>query len=143
LPSLDIGCGQALRGTVNVDVYRSGKRSGTDFVMASAMNLPFVDGVFEQVFCNHVLEHLVDPPKALQEIVRVSKHEVELTVPHGSHPYAHIDTDHKWFFVRSWFSHSLSKLGVDCTVKLRWDRARPIHYLPIEILVRAYKQTND
>ncbi len=140
LLSLDVGCGQSLRGTVNVDVYRSGRKAGADFVLASAMNLPFADNVFEQVFCNHVLEHLVDPSKALAEIVRVSKHEIELTVPHGKHPYAHIDTSHKWFFGRGWFSSTLSKLGVDYTIKLRRDRLRPLHYLPIEIFVQAYKK---
>ena len=143
MQSLNVGCGQALRGSVNIDVYRSVRKPCKDFFVASAMNLPFVDGVFEQVFCNHVLEHLVDPSKALDEMMRVSSREVELTVPHGKHPYSHIDTEHKWFFSKGWFCSALSKLGVAFTVKMRWDKNRPVYYLPIEIFVQTRKKINN
>jgi SAM-dependent methyltransferase len=35
------------------------------------LNLPYVDGEFDMVICNHVLEHIDDDAKAISEIYRV------------------------------------------------------------------------
>lgn len=40
-------------------------------VKADICNLPFEDGRFDVVFCNHVLEHIKDDKKAMQELFRV------------------------------------------------------------------------
>lgn len=37
------------------------------------MHLPFRDGVFDVIFCNHVLEHVQDDNQALQQLLRVLK----------------------------------------------------------------------
>lgn len=42
-------------------------------VKADITNLPFEDGSFDVVFCNHVLEHIPDDTKAMQELYRVLK----------------------------------------------------------------------
>lgn len=42
-------------------------------VKADLLNLPFEDEFFDVIFCNHVLEHIVDDKKAMQEIFRVMK----------------------------------------------------------------------
>lgn len=42
-------------------------------VKADICNLPFQDNSFDIVFCNHVLEHITDDTKALQEIYRILK----------------------------------------------------------------------
>ncbi|MEN8249307.1 MAG: methyltransferase domain-containing protein, partial [Bacteroidota bacterium] len=42
-------------------------------VKLDVMNMPFEDGEFDVVFCNHVLEHVSDDKKAMQEIYRVLK----------------------------------------------------------------------
>jgi predicted SAM-dependent methyltransferase len=42
-------------------------------VKADVCNLPFDDEVFDIVFCNHVLEHIVDDKKAMSELYRVLK----------------------------------------------------------------------
>lgn len=36
-------------------------------------NLPFKDSSFDLVFCNHVLEHMIDPDHLLEEIYRILK----------------------------------------------------------------------
>jgi ubiquinone/menaquinone biosynthesis C-methylase UbiE len=96
--SLDVGCGQRQRGDVNVDIYKPIKKPRSEFVLASSAHLPFKDDSFEQVFCHHMLEHLENPYPALKELIRVSSYTVKCIVPHGTHPYSHIDTDHKSFF---------------------------------------------
>jgi SAM-dependent methyltransferase len=42
-------------------------------VKADICNLPFTDGEYDIIFCNHVLEHIPDDTKAMQEIFRVLK----------------------------------------------------------------------
>ena len=42
-------------------------------VKADICDLPFDDNIFDVVFCNHVLEHITDDTKAMQELYRVLK----------------------------------------------------------------------
>jgi SAM-dependent methyltransferase len=42
-------------------------------VKADICDLPFDDNSFDVVFCNHVLEHITDDTKAMQELFRVLK----------------------------------------------------------------------
>jgi len=42
-------------------------------VKADILNLPFEDNSFDVVFCNHVLEHIQDDSKAMNELFRVMK----------------------------------------------------------------------
>jgi SAM-dependent methyltransferase len=44
---------------------------GLDAQLADARELPFPDGSFDVVTCNHALYHLPDPDRALAEFVRV------------------------------------------------------------------------
>jgi len=42
-------------------------------VKADILKLPFAENTFDMVFCNHVLEHIEDDTKAMQELFRVLK----------------------------------------------------------------------
>jgi len=42
-------------------------------VKADICNLPFEDNSYDVIFCNHVLEHIPDDTKAMQELYRVMK----------------------------------------------------------------------
>ena len=42
-------------------------------IKADICNLPFKDNSYDVIFCNHVLEHIPDDSKALQELYRVLK----------------------------------------------------------------------
>lgn len=42
-------------------------------VKADICNLPFEDNVYDIIFCNHVLEHIPDDKKAMEELFRVLK----------------------------------------------------------------------
>jgi ubiquinone/menaquinone biosynthesis C-methylase UbiE len=87
---LDVGCGNAPAGDVNVDLpgserHRSGKKLFvkriSNFIYASAYALPFSDDSFDEVVSYHLLEHLDTPLVALKELVRVSKNTVAIAVP--------------------------------------------------------------
>ena len=53
---------------ISVDLY-----SPIVDVKADILDLPFNDESFDVVFCNHVLEHIVDDRKAMSELFRVLK----------------------------------------------------------------------
>lgn len=53
-----------------VEVY---KDYHLPFYLASVEALPFEDKEFDFVWCSHVLEHVEDPEKACQELVRVGR----------------------------------------------------------------------
>ena len=42
-------------------------------VKADLLDLPFQDEEFDVVFCNHVLEHIIEDKKAMKELYRVLK----------------------------------------------------------------------
>lgn len=77
--SLDVGCGQNPKGTVNVDLQR-----GYSDIVCSAEYLPFKDNAFDVVYSSHCLEHVPEPLKALKEFRRVGKTAV-LRVPNGEY----------------------------------------------------------
>ncbi|MGJ8743022.1 class I SAM-dependent methyltransferase [Polaribacter sp.] len=57
----------------NLDYITSDLESPIADVKADICNLPFDDKAFDVVFCNHVLEHITDDTKAMQELFRVLK----------------------------------------------------------------------
>src|SRR5690606_21653887 len=42
-------------------------------VKADICNLPFADNLFDVILCNHVLEHIVDDQRAMEELYRVMR----------------------------------------------------------------------
>ena len=57
----------------NIDYITSDLESPIADVKADICNLPFENNSFDIVFCNHVLEHIPDDTKAMQELYRVLK----------------------------------------------------------------------
>lgn len=59
--------------------------------------LPFGDEEFDVAFASHILEHLNDPWRALDEWRRIAR-RVVIVIPHPLSPHAYIDPDHKHYF---------------------------------------------
>jgi SAM-dependent methyltransferase len=98
--ALDIACGRgdwmellASRGAIvsGLDISQravascSRRLPGADVRQGVAEELPFDDGAFDVVTCMGSLEHFLDKPKAVREMVRVSAPgaKVLLLVPNG------------------------------------------------------------
>jgi len=59
----------------NLDYTTTDLHSPLADVKADICNLPFTDNKFDVILCNHVLEHIPDDTKAMQELYRVLKPE--------------------------------------------------------------------
>jgi len=57
----------------NLDYTTTDLLSPLADVKADICNLPFDDNSYDIIFCNHVLEHIPDDTKAMQELYRVLK----------------------------------------------------------------------
>ncbi|MFV0248809.1 MAG: class I SAM-dependent methyltransferase [Tenacibaculum sp.] len=57
----------------NLEYISSDLLSPIADVKADICNLPFADSSFDVIFCNHVLEHIPNDTKAMQELFRVLK----------------------------------------------------------------------
>lgn len=99
---LDAGCGEGftLQAVHQADIFGKSKLTGVDLSAAALVwnqqnhdtgnplgqadvhMLPFADNQFDLVYCLEVLEHLPDSAQGLQELIRVSRSYVLVSVPH-------------------------------------------------------------
>lgn len=61
------------RNMSNLDYVTTDLESPLADVKADICNLPFKDNEFDIILCNHVLEHIPDDTKAMQELYRILK----------------------------------------------------------------------
>jgi SAM-dependent methyltransferase len=64
---------QLFRNQKNLDYTTTDLLSPLADVKADICNLPFEDNAYDIILCNHVLEHIPDDTKAMQELYRVLK----------------------------------------------------------------------
>ena len=87
---LDVGCGNGYflhqlegRGLTlyGTDIVDKAKSKSFTWKQATVENLPFEDKSIDVVTCSHVLEHIVDLPKAVAELRRVARKQLMVVVP--------------------------------------------------------------
>lgn len=95
---LDVGCGEGFTLAKLMDAQVAKKYEGIEYMdeaialgkklhpnvpitKGDIYNLPYKANTFDVVLCSEVLEHLEKPEEALQELKRVSKKYVILSVP--------------------------------------------------------------
>ena len=61
------------KGLAHLDYTTTDLNSPLATVKADICDLPFEDNAFDVILCNHVLEHIPDDQKAMQELFRVMK----------------------------------------------------------------------
>jgi ubiquinone/menaquinone biosynthesis C-methylase UbiE len=110
---LNLGCGTDIKeGFVNLDVF---KFKGVDIVHdLNKFPFPFPDNSFSYVLISHVLEHVEDPVKVVEEVWRIAKNDaiIEIGVPYFSGLNAVGDPTHKHFFAAKTFDFfERGKLG--------------------------------
>ena len=96
---LNLGCGGNIkRGYVNLDKV---KLPGVDVVHdLDKFPYPFKNNEFDEILCNHVLEHVSDIEKAMRELYRILKPNGRLMiiVPYFNSQAAWTDPTHKKAF---------------------------------------------
>lgn len=97
---INFGCGlKKLEGFLNVDVNSEFK---PDMIVDVEKPLPFKDKEFDYGLCSHVLEHLNNPTKALNEMIRVCK-KLKVVVPHARGWWGYSDSSEEFYGMHRWF----------------------------------------
>jgi ubiquinone/menaquinone biosynthesis C-methylase UbiE len=93
---LNLGCGNDIKDDcVNMDIVRT---KGVDVVHdIEKVPYPFRAGTFEEIYCNHVLEHISNFNKVVEELWRIGKSrcKVHIISPHALGPSFFADPSHK------------------------------------------------
>ena len=96
---LDIGCGKAkTAGAIGVDINQT---TDADVLAdVSRHGLPFQSERFERIHINHIIEHVEEPIRFLEEIHRVAVGGAEVVgvTPHFSNPCSYADPTHRHHF---------------------------------------------
>jgi ubiquinone/menaquinone biosynthesis C-methylase UbiE len=150
-PYLDVGCSTG--GYVSLLASRGESVAGMDieeseawgqapelFSVGSAQALEYPDNAFETVFSFEVLEHLEQPALALQEMKRVSRRNVLVSLPDCDVPelfresgltYNHFsDPTHIQFFTEETLRALFLSAGLETVYVKRINRVSPekLHY---------------
>ncbi len=125
---LNIGCGKDIRvGYVNADIV---KLPGVDRVVDfDSFPYPFKDNTFDEILCSHVLEHLTDLPRVMEELHRIAKPNARIIVwgPFYNHHTAFQDPTHKHFFALDTFDYFEShNLNYYSSARFRIVKKKPI-----------------
>lgn len=105
---LDIGCGRGYWLNLVAEKLPSLELTGVDFyddvplkkgnyVRGNIENLPFPDKSFDVITCCHVIEHLQNLPKAIEEMKRVARKQIIIATPCQRYYYYTLDF-HLHFF---------------------------------------------
>jgi SAM-dependent methyltransferase len=92
---LDVGCGRAkYPGAIGLDVNPL-----TDADVIADLNRlpwPFPDSTFDRILCRHIVEHVTDLVRFVEEIHRIARPGalVEIVTPHFSNRYSFTDPTH-------------------------------------------------
>ena len=128
---LNLGCGkQILKGYINLDIV---KQKGVDVIHdINKIPYPFKPDTFDEIFCNHSLEHTFYLPEVMKELHRISKKGCRIVVraPYFACSGAFDNPEHKSFFTYKTFEYLQPYWGKFRTIK-RSIKFSP--YLPLKI----------
>ncbi|PVX25514.1 MAG: hypothetical protein CW691_04300 [Candidatus Bathyarchaeum sp.] len=149
---LDVGCGSFPEGDVNCDLFvkdvghrvQAGKsfdaKKIKNFVLCAVDCLPFRKNAFDHVHSRFVIEHVTDPCKVIDEMVRVSDNKVTVMCPFWLGDKLNLNPTHVSFFNKKWFNRYISKRNVFGSV--RYSRFKPFLLflsVPSELTVELRK----
>ena len=107
---LDLGCGTSKyhsplegKNIIHVDINKNAQHID---IQCDAYNLPFRNGVFSTVYASHILEHLNEPIKAIEEMKKVSSNALLYEFPTLVFKWKNSSTEH----IFSWNQYTLRNL---------------------------------
>jgi len=123
---LNIGCGnKSIDGYIGVDKFEC---DAAEYICdIESEKLPFDDGSIDGIMMDNVIEHFVDIPKVMSELIRVAKEGAVITIvtPHFSSISSWVDPTHM---------HHLSYFSFD-----HFDKNDVSHYIGKGIAVKSKK----
>lgn len=112
---VDIGCGKnKIKGAIGIDLDPS---SDADIIVdIEKKSIPLADNSVDKVVSKHLLEHVEDPIRLLEEIHRILKNggEIFVEVPHYSSYIAH-GLGHRHYFSYKELVQTF-KNAIDCDI---------------------------
>ena len=94
---LNLGCGKKLKeGFINVDIENPADK----IVDLNKYPYQFEDNSIDYILAEHIIEHLQNPNKFLEEIHRILKvgGKARIETPHYKNPSSYYDFSHLWHF---------------------------------------------
>lgn len=139
---LDVGCGDCKRGDIGIDIR---PLPWVNVVLdLNKESIPFPDNSFDRVISHHFLEHTHDPEKVLADMVRVSKKEIYIVVPHRWGKWAMANwkdpLGHRCVFNRGWFVKFAQKYQLGIHVDYSYMPFLWCLQRPCELKVTLFKQ---
>ncbi|MCX8053452.1 MAG: glycosyltransferase [Armatimonadetes bacterium] len=133
LSILELGCGKRREYSDSITVDICAESNPDVLHDLNQYPYPFADNSFDVVICNHILEHLDDVVRTLEEIHRILKPGglLKVEAPYFTSVYAYADPTHKHFFTSRSFDYFFE--GTELS---RFDYSR-VRYAPkkIELVV--------
>lgn len=83
--------------------YNPLKTDNIPFTQGDVENIPFPDKSFDFVYCAHVLEHIENPARACEELMRVGKRgyiEIPTRMSDVIFNFVKLPDFHKWYIIR-------------------------------------------
>jgi SAM-dependent methyltransferase len=128
---VDVGCGATAVPFANIlidkyledDRQRQGRKinlNGRPLIQADVCELPFEDESVDFIWCSHVLEHVAEPDKAINELQRVSRQGIILLptvyAQAAAFQAAGGDVGHRWV---CWRDRDIGLIFVECDTSNR------------------------
>jgi len=119
---LDFGCGlRKKQGTIGIDFNPD---TQADVVHdLTKFPYPFEDDFFEKIYCRHILEHLPDLVKVMEELHRIAKPgcKIFIEAPYWSSYRAFNDPTHVRFLTENTFDYFTSWSTMNFYSKARFE----------------------
>lgn len=103
---LDLGCGNRKKeGAIGID-FNPGTQPDVVHDL-TRFPYPFKDNYFEMIYCRHILEHLPDLVKVMEELHRIAKPgcKIFIEAPYWTSYRAFVDPTHVRFFTENTFNY--------------------------------------
>jgi SAM-dependent methyltransferase len=143
MTTLDVGCGNAKTpGALGID-----SNPGTQADVIHDLNVfpwPLETNTFDRVVCSHIVEHVADMIKFMEEVHRVSRAgaQIEIVTPHFSSRFSYTDPTHVRHLGLRSFDYFMAKRPLPHTLLTRafeTQFAVPDFYMrPLFHLTRAH-----